>query len=166
MSKLNYRVVSRRATLGPNKGKEVYGAQPVLTGKISFDNLCRQLADGSTVDAADVKAVLSRMATVISRNLEMGMSVDCGELGLFRPSFGSKSVEREDDFTTQLISRPKVVFTPRAAFKNSLQGVGFERVYRGEEEALRAAKRKKDTSGGGSKPSGGTPSGGADHAGV
>lgn len=155
-----YNLHRREMKVGKHQGKQVYLAKPVLTARVSFDHLCKQLADGSTVDAADVKAVLSRMATVISRNLEMGMSVDCGELGLFRPSFGSKGVEAEDEFNASLITPARVVFTPRKAFKNSLRGVGYERVYRASEAELRGAGKDKSKDGG--KPSG--PNGGRDEA--
>lgn len=92
MTKLKYKLVKRKLNFGAQKGKVVYIAQPVNLGKIGFDDLVKEVSGGSTVDAADVKAVLSRLHTVISRLTERGFSVECGELGTFRASFGSKSV--------------------------------------------------------------------------
>lgn len=143
MATLKFKLVERKTTLGKNAGKKLITAQPIIHGKVSFSDFCKELADGSTVDAADVKAVLSRLATVITRNLERGMSVDCGDLGTFRPAFGSKGVLSMDEFKTELISRPRVVFTPRVAFKNALHGVGFERVKDKDED-----KPKADEGGG------------------
>lgn len=145
MANLPYRLIQRTPTLGENKGNKVFTAQPVNHGKISFDDFCKEVSDGSTVDVADVKAVLSRLHVVIPRLIERGFSVDCGDLGTFRAAFGSKGVLKEEDFNTNLISSPRVVFTPRVAFKNSLKSAGFERTY------PKSVKIKV------TKPSGGTP---------
>ncbi len=110
------------------KDQVYYYAQTVLGQKVSFDELCEELADGSTVGVADVKAVVSRMATVISRNLKRSCAVDCGDLGTFRPSVRSKAVENEEDFDLHLMKHPAVIFTPKPDFKNSLIGSSFRAV--------------------------------------
>ena len=125
MAKLKYKLVKRKLNIGAQKGKEVYIAQPVNLGKIGFEDFVKEMSDGSTVDAADVKAVLSRLHTVISRLTERGFSVECGELGTFRASFGSKS-ENAKSFNVSDIRPAKIIFTPKPAFKNSLRSVGFE----------------------------------------
>lgn len=161
MGVLQYHIVSRTQKFGKYKDQKVYSAQPINHGKISFEDFCKELADGSTVDQADVKAVLSRIAVVVPRLVERGYSVDAGDLGTFRASFGSKQVLTEEDFKTELISRPRVVFTPRVAFKNSLRGVSFERiggVTMAKTKAEREAEKKKKypesvTVGGGSSSS-------------
>ena len=126
MAKLKYKLVKRKLNIGAQKGKEVYIAQAVNLGKIGFEDFVKEMSDGSTVDAADVKAVLSRLHTVISRLTERGFSVECGELGTFRASFGSKSVENAKSFNVSDIRPAKIIFTPKPAFKNSLRSVGFE----------------------------------------
>ena len=152
---LQFSLNKQVARLGKNKDKVVYHAVPVSRGKISFDDFCRELADGSTVDAADVKAVLSRMHTVITRLCSRGMIVDCGELGNFRPSFSSAEVLTLEEFSVEKHMRPaKLIYTPRVAFKQSLRSIGFERT-----EAAPESKPK-----GKAKPSAPkeeTPSGGS-----
>lgn len=127
---LQYHLSPRISTLGKNKGKTVYSVQAVTRGVVSFDSFCQEVADGSTVDVADVKAVLSRLHTVITRNVQRGFSVEVGELGNFRPSFGSVEVTDPATFTVaEHIKRPKIIFSPRPAFQNSLRAVAqFERV--------------------------------------
>ena len=126
---LLYKLISQEAKLGKNKGKKVFRAQGVLRGKVSFDAFCREVSDGSTVDAADVKAVLSRLHTVITRNLDRGFSVEVGELGTFRPSFGSVEVLEEKEFDVgKHIRKPRIIFHPRVAFASSLEGAHFERI--------------------------------------
>ena len=126
---LLYKLILQEARLGKNKGKKIYKAQPITRGKVSFDAFCREVSDGSTVDVADVKAVLSRLHTVISRNLDRGFSVEVGELGTFRPSFGSVEVLNEKEFDVlKHIRKPRIIFHPRVAFASSLESAHFERI--------------------------------------
>ncbi len=94
----------------------------------SKGNFCEELADGSTVDVSDVKAVVNRLAIVISRDMKRSCAVDCGDLGIFRPSVRSKSVEKKEDFDVNLMKHPAVIFTPKPNFKNSLIGSSFRAV--------------------------------------
>lgn len=128
MANLKYKLVKRKLNFGAQKGKIVYVAQPVNLGKIGFEDFVKEMAGGSTVDAADVKAVLSRLHTVISRLTERGFSVECGELGTFRPSFSSAAVEDEKKFNVSNIRPAKIIFTPKPSFKNSLRSAGFEQL--------------------------------------
>ncbi|MDO4707118.1 MAG: hypothetical protein Q4A61_01675 [Porphyromonadaceae bacterium] len=169
---IKYRVLTREVLLGKDKGKRMQFAQSITTNKITFKRFCEEIADGSTVGSADVKAVLDRMVTVLRRHMQDGESVDCGELGTFTPTFGSSGVPEGEDFTAKASIRdPKISFRPKPAFK-ALTGVRFERIS-AEEEALRSAatakkKGKKPNEGGGS----GSASGGSsstdtpDHAGL
>lgn len=137
---LQYHLSGYLSKVGKNKGKTVYAARAVTRGVLPFDDFCREVADGSTVDVADVKAVLSRLHTVITRAVERGFSVEVGELGNFRPSFGSIEVLDAATFSPQEhIRRPKILFHPRASFVGGIRaGVGFERV----ELAPKAKKSK------------------------
>ncbi len=125
---LNYKIANRELPTKDGKKKKYYFARTVINNQISFEEFCEELADGSTVDKADVMAVISRMTTVIARHLDRGNSVDCGSLGKFRPSVRSKSVESEDDFRTELMKSPAVIFTPRKDFKECLHNSSFRLV--------------------------------------
>lgn len=125
MATLPYKLQPRKMNVGPKAGKIIYSAAPVLGQKVSFHELCKEIADDSTVGTADVKAVLDRLSKVIVRNLKKSLAVDCGDLGIFRPSLTSKSVEDPKEFKTSMIAPARVVFTPRMEFKNSLRECGF-----------------------------------------
>lgn len=157
---LQYHLVNREAKVGKNKGKKIYYAQAVTRGVVSFDSFCREVADGSTVDVADVKAVLSRLHTVITRNVERGFSVEVGELGNFRPSFGSVEVTDPATFTVaEHIRRPKIIFQPRPAFVNGLRTTAqFERVEVAASRG-RSARPKGATPSAPASPGTGNPSG-------
>ncbi len=125
---LKYKLVTKKATLGKHKDNDVQQAQMVLSGNVSFDKLCEALSHGSTVGKADVKAVLSQMSEKIAEFLDLGMSVDCGDLGIFRPSFSSEQVPVGEKFTAEHLRKPKIVFTPRKDFKDCLKNAKFEKI--------------------------------------
>lgn len=172
---LQYHLNSRIAKLGKNQGKTVFYAQARTRGTITFDLFCREVAEGSTVDVADVKAVLSRLHTVISRNIARGFSVEVGELGNFRPTFGSEEVLDPATFdVTQHVRRPKISFLPRRTFSSSLQAnASFERI--ALPEGAKGKKSKAAVAPTPTAPAGGhgtehaapgTPAGGDEHLGI
>jgi hypothetical protein len=57
-----------------------------------------------------------------------GKSVNLGELGTLRVSFGSEGVETEAQVGASKISGVKIIFTPGAELKKSLAGIHFEKV--------------------------------------
>ncbi len=124
---LQYKIREQKTKFGSTE-RVYYYAQTVLGQKVTFDELCEELADGSTVGVADVKAVVNRLATVISRNLKRSCAVDCGDLGTFRPSIRSKASETAEDFDVSLIKHPAVIFTPKPKFKTSLHGTQLRAV--------------------------------------
>ncbi len=125
---LKYKVVEQEAKLGKYAGQKVQQAQQVLGGQVSFRQLCERLAKDTTVGQADIRAVLYQLADVVSEYMDLGMSVDCGELGKFRPTFGSKQVPVGTEFRASDIKNPKVTFVPRTLFKEFQTRATFERV--------------------------------------
>lgn len=125
---LKFKLIEQEIRMGAMQGKKAFVARPVLTGKMTFKRFCAEIADGSTVDSADVKAVLDRMVTVLKRRMEEGYSVDAGELGTFRPTFGSQAVLTPAEFSViKHIRKPRIIFTPRRDFKD-LTGISYTRV--------------------------------------
>ena len=81
--------------VGPLKGKEVFVASAVCQKqRISFDQLCEQMTEDSTVGQADVAAVFYKFCNILDRLCSQGYIVDGGPLGTFRPTFSSKAVEQ------------------------------------------------------------------------
>lgn len=163
---IKFRVLTREVRLGKDKGKKMQFAQSITTRKITFKRFCEEIADGSTVSTADVKAVLDRMVTVLRRHMEDGEAVDCGELGTFTPTFGSAGVPMGEEFSARTSIRdPKISFRAKPAFKN-LSDVRFERISVEEEElrnlstARKKGKKSGDSTEGSSSDSGSTHTGG------
>ena len=117
---VKYRLIERK-NLGNDKTetpKKQY-AQVVYGDLVEFETFLEEVADGSGVGSAQVKAVLDRINIVLKRNLSQGRRVNVGELGNFRFGVGSTGAPTTEEFTTSLIKEPKVVFSPGKALENS-----------------------------------------------
>ncbi len=108
--------------------------QQVLTGQVTFRQLCERLSKDTTVGQADIRAVLYQLADVVAEYMELGMSVDCGELGRFRPTYGSRQVPVGEKFTHEDLRSPKITFVPREKFKEFKYRAQFERISDKKEE--------------------------------
>lgn len=118
MIPVRYSLKKQKMSIGANQGKALYYAQFKLNGQMSFDELCETIADGNTLSKGEAIAVLYRLADVVKAQMEQGRSVDCGELGIFRPSFSSNGVADETDFNVRRDMRtPKITFKPKKKMK-------------------------------------------------
>ncbi|WP_454898300.1 HU family DNA-binding protein [Alloprevotella tannerae] len=136
---MNYSLSKQIMSTGPLKGKEVFVARPVRQKqRISFDQLCEQMAADSTIGQADIAAVFYRFRSILNQLCSQGYIVDAGPLGTFRPSFLSKAVETEEDFKPMVcITQTRILFRPTSAFRR-LKDVSYFRVPK-----QKKVKRKK-----------------------
>ncbi len=125
---LKYKIVEQTARLGKYEGQQVQVAQQILTGQVTYRQLCERLSKDTTVGQADIRAVLYQLADVVAEYMELGMSVDCGELGRFRPTYGSRQVPVGEKFTHEDLRSPKITFVPRQKFKEFRYRAQFERI--------------------------------------
>ncbi|MGV4460457.1 HU family DNA-binding protein [Ornithobacterium rhinotracheale] len=115
---IHYSIRKQKMQLGKEKGKTRYYAQFSLNGTMSFRALCKEIANGSTISEGEAMVVLLRLAEVVKHEMENGHTVDCGDLGLFRPSFSSNGVESEEAFNVRRDMRPpRICFRPKKAMK-------------------------------------------------
>ena len=124
-----FKLVERR-NLGSDN-KEVprkFYAQAVNNGYVAFDELCGEIAENCTLTSADVKAVMDRMNYILDKNLKAGRIVQFGEIGNFRLAVGSTGSVTTKDFSTSLIKKPKIVFTPGSKLQVTRALTSFERI--------------------------------------
>ena len=124
---------------GAGPDAKLYYARAVSSGEMTFDELCEDIAETCTLTSADVKAVLDRMAWIISKNLKAGRIVQMGELGNFRLTIGSQGTITKEEFNASLIKKPKVVFHPGKRIQEARTETSFERIGATEEEGAEAA---------------------------
>ena len=105
-----------------------YYAQAVNNGYVAFDELCGEIAENCTLTSADVKAVMDRMNYILDKNLKAGRIVQFGEIGNFRLAVGSAGAATTKEFSTSLIKKPKIVFTPGSKLQTTRTQTSFERI--------------------------------------
>ncbi len=142
---LKYKVIQQEAKLGKYAGQRIQRAQQVLTGNVSFAQFCRVLAKKSALSEGDVRALMFELPDTISEFMELGMSVDCGELGKFRPTFGSLQIPEGEKFRSEYIKTPRITFVPRQKFKEFRHRATFECIHDTENcpiDSLKSTKGK------------------------
>lgn len=140
---LRFRVVKRTVRLGKYAGKSMQVARVISSGRVNFQQFCREVADGSTLTSADVKAVVDRMAYIIRRNVEAGRSVEVQDLGIFGPRIGSQLVMDGEEFNPVVhINSTRIGFRGKKSFY-LLDGITLERISKSEELARSAVSAKR-----------------------
>lgn len=130
---IHYVLKTRTARLGKNQGKEVLQAVPTGRDRVSFRNICEEVADNTTFAPEEVAAVINLLTKTAKRHVENGDIVELGDLGTLSPSFKSIEVAKTDQgdsaFNANLhITKPTVRFAPNRKYFE-LRGVSFERSF-------------------------------------
>jgi len=125
---LNYHVVKRRIMQGPLKDEFRYYGQVRKSKKIPFKKLCQKIALQSSATKGDVELILNGLVTALIEHLDNGDIVPVGDLGNFRMSAGSRPAETLEEFNSNYMRRPRVIFTPSVELKEMVRNVGFERM--------------------------------------
>ena len=110
--------VSGRRKPGEKDGPLKYYAQAQASDECPFQTLTRMAADRSTVTAADAKAVMDNVMTVLKEKLAAGQIVRIEDLGSFRVAISTEGVEVAEKFTAANIKKARIVFTPCKELKN------------------------------------------------
>lgn len=101
-------------------------AAPVLRGHKTIQEISADISGSSSLSRGDIQNVILSTVDQVPKYLLDGQSVDLGELGSLRISFGSEGVDKKEDFNASMIDEVKIIFTPGRALKNILDGVRFE----------------------------------------
>lgn len=133
---LQFVLVERKMTIGPQAGKIVQVAQPTGRHRVDFRSFCERVAKSTTFNRQEVEAVLN-YATEIARDIVAnGDIVEFGDLGTLKPSFKSKAIEKGKTFRAQEhIEKPVVLLSPSKKYF-TLTDVSYEQT---------TAKAKKST---------------------
>jgi predicted histone-like DNA-binding protein len=122
---VNYHLIQRvnpKDKLAPKK----YYASVKSGGLVPFDTLCATIADRGTCIKGDVQAALDGLIFVMKQNLAEGRIVQLGEFGNFRMSLGGVGVEYSEDFSTSMIERKKIIFTPGKQLNDMMKIMSFK----------------------------------------
>lgn len=126
---LMYHLVKR-----PDKSKNAAANSQLFYGQIraqqtlTFNKLCEVIAASSTASRGDVMLVIDGLLTVMQQHLENGEVVEMGEFGKFRMLAGSKGIAKEEDFTTALFKKGRIIFTPGSRLRDLTVKARFEKI--------------------------------------
>ena len=121
--------VVKKTTFGFDDTKaEKYVARPFNVVNVDFKMLCDQVTKVGFVPRGTVKAVLDGLIDSLITYMEIGASVNLGEFGTFRPSFGCKSQENAEEVTTETLKNRKIIFTPGELLKNMIKSVSIQKL--------------------------------------
>lgn len=132
---LKYKVVKNNNQKSAYFGK-YYGRAVFLDNIISTKQLAKEIQANCTVTRADVLAVLSSLAEVMSYKLKDGFKVRLDGVGIFWPSFKSSPADSAEEFTESNISYPRVLFREAVdtrtdggtGAKNLIAGLTFKKL--------------------------------------
>ncbi len=103
---LRYKLVQRKdMTKGALEGSKLYYPQVINQGRVSFDSLCEEVAEQSSLTSGDIKNCMDRLINCLVRHLKEGRSVDCGDLGSFRINIRSTGADTPETYDAATMMR-------------------------------------------------------------
>lgn len=109
---LRYKLVQRKdMTNGALEGSKLYYPQVINQGRVSFDSLCEEVAEQSSLTSGDIKNCMDRLINCLVRHLKEGRSVDCGDLGSFRINIRSTGADTPEAYdAATMMRKPSVQY--------------------------------------------------------
>lgn len=109
---LRYKLVQRKdMSKGALEGSKLYYPQVINQGRVSFDSLCEEVAEQSSLTSGDIKNCLDRLINCLVRHLKEGRSVDCGDLGSFRINIRSTGADTPEAYdAATMMRKPSVQY--------------------------------------------------------
>ena len=103
---LKYKLVQRKdMSKGALEGSKLYYPQVINQGRVSFDSLCEEVAEQSSLTSGDIKNCMDRLVNCLVRHLKEGRSVDCGDLGSFRINIRSTGADTPETYDAATMMR-------------------------------------------------------------
>lgn len=116
-----YHLEKKRNRLNQTKDGLWYAA-PAPRQKLSTGDLCRYAVRNTTLNPAEVRAVLDLINEFVPRYLAEGYVIRLGELGSLSLAYGSEGVAQPEDFHPRLMRPARVVFQPSKRLTQAVRG--------------------------------------------
>lgn len=108
-----------------NTDETKYYLSPVYAGELTLNELAELISDASTVNVADVAAVLKALAKQLPIFLQKGFIIELGDFGRLRLSISTDGKENADELSANDIIKVRIIFVPSAAIKEKLKSTSF-----------------------------------------
>jgi predicted histone-like DNA-binding protein len=109
-------------------GEKKHYAIPVHGREITLDDLTRAIEKTSTVNGADIRAVLYAMVIESVAGLEDGRIIRLGDLGSLRITLSSEGKATAEEVTGASVKKAGVIFTPGKKLQEMLNNAKFTKV--------------------------------------
>ena len=106
-------------------GVKKFYASPVHDREITLDGLTKAIEKTSTVNGADIRAVLYAMVEEAVSGLSEGRIIRLGELGSMRITLSSEGKDTAEEITAATVKKAGVIFTPGAKLQDMLKSAKF-----------------------------------------
>jgi len=121
--------VAYQLVLRPNPKDKLavkkYYAAVKSSGMTEFETMCTTISDRGTCIKGDIQAALDGLIFAMKMGLAEGRINQLGEFGNFRMSLGGSGVEDSKEYSTAMITRKRIIFTPGKLLKDMLKTVTF-----------------------------------------
>lgn len=122
---IKYKVVQKPV---PGKTEKKWYASANASGEKTLDGLTKEIEKISTVNGADIRAVLYALVDVMEFSLSEGQIVRLGDLGSLRVSLSSEGKSKEQEVSSASIKGAKLIFTPSDKIKKMLTSLKYEKM--------------------------------------
>ena len=137
MGTVKFSLAKRRNPSNPSAAIKFY-AQAQASGEKTLDDMSCGIEQLCTVTRPDIVAVLAALQISVIESLQNGEIVRLGDLGSFRLALKGKGTLTEKEFSSSLIKKTRIVFTPSKQITTQLKALNFTHV------ALLPSKKKKE----------------------
>ena len=124
---VSFNVIERGEPGVAGGGQKKYYASLVSKGEVGVDDLTSYIEDASTVNGADIRAVIYALITNVSKELAKGNIVKLGDLGTFRLSISSEGHEEEDKVSANSVKSAKILFRPGSKLNTMLKTLDYKK---------------------------------------
>ena len=123
-----FKLTKKRTKVNDPQSATLWHATPSTTNRLTTRAVCKVITRNTTTAPTEAESTFNLVCDGIVHELQQGSSVQLGELGWMRLSFGSEGVEEVTEFdAATMIKNIKIVFTPsRELMAEIRKGLEFE----------------------------------------
>mgnify|MGYP000924935076 CR=1 FL=1 len=118
---IEFKVTSRKATMGKMKGKTVYIAVPKGQQKLSPEMILERIVRETSLSEGDARNVIITLRNLILECARMGTGLDLGDIFSLRVNVPSKMEENEKDVSAKSLKAPKLTLTWKESVRKALK---------------------------------------------
>jgi len=92
---------------------------------VSFDMLVEEIAQTQGITKTMAKAVVEAYINRLIHYMELGLGVQMGDFGIFKPAIRTKTTANVENLTTDRITAKRIQFLPGRAFRQMLKNLSI-----------------------------------------